>query len=681
MTAPGRQHLHALTQALDHLDTDRLEGWGRTLATVLPAGGRLLVAGNGGSAAEAQHLTSELVGRFRADRAPLSAIALHTDSSSVTAIANDYGPQEVFARQVHAHGRPGDVLLLLSSSGTSPNILAAAEAGRKVGMTVWALTGQGPNPLADASDQSVCVTAAEVATVQECHLVAVHLLCAAVDSRLVPPAPPAQPAAPPASAVLPAPPVPSVAPGPALEPAHARRLVVVGDVVLDRDITGTADRLSPEAPVPVLVGARTAERPGGAGLAAVLAARTAGWKVTLVSGLGQDADGARVRTLLTSAGVEVIDLSTGGSTPVKTRVRAAERTLVRFDTDAGQLPLGPLPSAVRTRLAEAAAVLVCDYGRGTTHHHGLREALTEAANGRPLVWDPHPQGAAPVPGTALAVPNADEAFLLSGGAGSRDLAGDAARAARLLDTWPVKQVAVTRGRDGAVLMADSQGHPLVVPTRPAAGDTCGAGDRLAVTAAVALGSGRLPSQALDHAVDAATRYVEAGGPATQPGPAPTDPPPPDRSDPLELAARVRAAGGKVVGAGGCFDLLHAGHLSVLARARRLGDALIVCINSDDSVRRLKGAGRPVTDERERALLLDSLDCVDGVLVFDESTPERVLAELRPDVWVKGGDYAGRRLPEADLVESWGGEVVTVPYLDGHSTTTRLARLGRQRGTR
>ncbi len=653
MPLPGRAHIQALTAALPLLDTSRLTAWGRLLAEKLPAGGRLLVAGNGGSAAEAQHLTSELVGRYRAERAPLSAIALHADTSSLTAITNDYGPEQVFARQVRAHGRPGDVLLLLSTSGTSPNVLAATHAGRQLGLTVWALTGPGPNPLADASDQAVCVDAPEVATVQECHLVAVHLLCAAVDTCIT--------AAVPAADVA---------------EAGVRRLVVVGDVLLDRDITGTADRLSPEAPAPVLAAARSTERPGGAGLAAVLAARTPGWQVTLVCGVGQDQPGAQLRALLDEAGIEVLDLATSGTTPVKTRVRAADRTLLRFDTDTDPLPLGPLPELVRTRLAAAAAVLVCDYGRGITSHDDVRQALTTAAADRPLVWDPHPKGTTPTPGTALAVPNTDEALHFAGRGGPRDLAGDTARAVQLLTEGPVKQVAVTRGRDGAVLVADADGHPLAVPARPAAGDTCGAGDQLAVTAAMTLAAGRLPSHAIAAAVDSATDYVATGGPA-----APAALHPSDTEGPLELAARVRARGGRVVGAGGCFDLLHAGHLSLLDRARRLGDVLIVCINSDASVRRLKGADRPVVGERERAALLSALDCVDDVLVFTEDTPEKVLAELRPDIWVKGGDYAGRRIAEADLVESWGGEVVTVPFLEGHSTTTRIRHLAQQAGTR
>ncbi|MFJ5733960.1 D-glycero-beta-D-manno-heptose 1-phosphate adenylyltransferase [Streptomyces microflavus] len=654
MTLPGRTHIQALTAALPLLDTDRLQTWGRILAERLPTGGRLLVAGNGGSAAEAQHLTSELVGRYRAERAPMSAIALHADTSSLTAITNDYGPEQVFARQVRAHGRPGDVLLLLSTSGTSPNILAAAQAARGMGLTVWALTGRAPNPLAEAADQAVCVDAAQVATVQECHLVAVHLLCASLDTLLT-------------------------APGPAEDAAQSGvpRIVVVGDVLLDRDIAGTADRLSPEAPVPVLVDARSTERPGGAGLGAVLAARTADWNVTLVCGIGQDQPGAHLRALLDDAGVEVINLATSGTTPVKTRVRAADRTLLRFDTNADPLPLGPLPGRVRARLAEAAAVLVCDYGLGITSHDDLRQALTAAAADRPLVWDPHPKGTAPVPGTALAVPNASEALLLSHGTGSSGLAGDTAHAVQLLAAWPVKQVAVTRGHDGAVLVADPDGHPLAIPARPTAGDACGAGDQLAVTAALTLATGRLPSQAMAAAVEAATSYVEAGGPASLT----TAPPLQGRTDPLELAARVRAGGGKVVGAGGCFDLLHAGHLSLLEQARRLGGVLIVCINSDASVRRLKGEDRPVVGERERAALLAALDCVDGVIVFGEDTPETVLAELRPDIWVKGGDYAGQRVAEAELVESWGGDVVVVPFLEGHSTTSRIHHVAQKEGAR
>jgi D-sedoheptulose 7-phosphate isomerase len=179
-------HLHTCVAALHASSAAlaRVAGWGRHLAEVLPAGGRLLVAGNGGSAAEAQHLTAELVGRFRDDRPAYSALALHAETSSLTAIVNDYGATEAFARQVEAHGRPGDVLLLLSTSGRSPNLLHAADRARSRGLSTWALTGPAPNPLAARCDDVATVEASTTSAVQEVHLVAVHVLCAAFDHRV-----------------------------------------------------------------------------------------------------------------------------------------------------------------------------------------------------------------------------------------------------------------------------------------------------------------------------------------------------------------------------------------------------------------------------------------------------------------------------------------------------------------
>jgi D-sedoheptulose 7-phosphate isomerase len=181
-----RQHFAALRRALGTLESAeaRIDAWGRHLAVVLAAGGRLLACGNGGSAAEAQHLTGELVGRFLRDRRPLSAIPLHSDTSATTAIGNDYGGQEVFARQVVAHGRPGDVLMALSTSGTSRNVLAAVKAAHEVGLTAWALTGPAPNPLAAICDDAIAVEATSTATVQEVHLAVVHALCAVIDDAL-----------------------------------------------------------------------------------------------------------------------------------------------------------------------------------------------------------------------------------------------------------------------------------------------------------------------------------------------------------------------------------------------------------------------------------------------------------------------------------------------------------------
>lgn len=179
----GLTHLHALIDSLPAVESQvpHVETWGRHLASVLSRGGRLLAAGNGGSAAQAQHLTSELVGRYRDERRPFSALALHAETSSFTAIGNDYGADEAFARQVLAHGREGDVLVLLSTSGRSRNLIAAVEAARQSGVLTWALTGPPPNPLADLCFDAICIEAPSTASVQEIHLVIVHMLCASIE--------------------------------------------------------------------------------------------------------------------------------------------------------------------------------------------------------------------------------------------------------------------------------------------------------------------------------------------------------------------------------------------------------------------------------------------------------------------------------------------------------------------
>jgi glycosyltransferase involved in cell wall biosynthesis/phosphoheptose isomerase len=180
------EHLAALIDSLHRLEAEVeiLAGWGERLASRLLDGGRLLAVGNGGSAAQAQHLTAELVGRYQTEREPLSAICLHGDTSSLTAIANDYGIEEAFARQVRAHGNAGDVLIALSTSGRSPNVLAAVRAAHERGLETWALTGAAPNPLADLAHEAVALDCASTATVQELHQVALHLVCGAVDREV-----------------------------------------------------------------------------------------------------------------------------------------------------------------------------------------------------------------------------------------------------------------------------------------------------------------------------------------------------------------------------------------------------------------------------------------------------------------------------------------------------------------
>jgi rfaE bifunctional protein nucleotidyltransferase chain/domain len=240
----------------------------------------------------------------------------------------------------------------------------------------------------------------------------------------------------------------------------------------------------------------------------------------------------------------------------------------------------------------------------------------------------------------------------------------------------VGAVAVTLGSRGA-LLSYGEGAPMVVPAVPVTGgDPCGAGDSFAAAAALALADGAVTGEAVAAAVVAASAFVARGGAANWNGARDREPDEPDvvaDSSVEALLARVRSAGGTVVATGGCFDLLHPGHVATLRAARGLGDCLVVCINSDESVRRLKGPSRPLVTATDRARVLEALEFVDAVVVFEEDTPAEVLDRLRPDVWAKGGDYAGADLPEAAVLRRWGGQAVVLPYLDGHSTTALVQR--------
>ncbi|MEH1030170.1 PfkB family carbohydrate kinase [Micromonospora profundi] len=470
-------------------------------------------------------------------------------------------------------------------------------------------------------------------------------------------------------------------------------VVVVGDTLLDRDVEGVVNRLCPDSPVPVLDETSAVDRPGGAGLAAVFAAAQ-GADVVLVTALADDAGGARLSALLAAAGVRVYPLALRGATPEKIRLRARGRVLLRHDRGGASGEPGQPSDEVLRVIAAASAVLVSDYGRGVARQPALRAAL--AATRAPVVWDPHPRGPAAVPGVHLATPNeAEVRDLVPALPGASRLATASRGAQGLRRRWRAGAVAVTLGGDGA-LLCHAGSTPLVVPTPGSAeGDTCGAGDRFAAAASLALAEGALVSEAVQAAVAEASAYVAGGGVAAAlppvrpagetasraPRSATSLPGGGDRVGVAAVAAllaEVRAAGGTVVATGGCFDLLHAGHVATLQAARQLGDCLIVCVNSDASVSGLKGPDRPVMAEGDRARLLAALGCVDAVLIFDEPTPDAVLSWVRPDVWVKGGDYAtgggdSTALPEAEVLRRWGGNTVVVPYLDGRSTTDMIAR--------
>ncbi|MBT2547149.1 PfkB family carbohydrate kinase [Arthrobacter sp. ISL-65] len=442
------------------------------------------------------------------------------------------------------------------------------------------------------------------------------------------------------------------------------RITVVGDVLLDVDLTGEATRLCPDAPVPVVDVSDVRRRAGGAGLVARMLAHD-GHRVTLVTVLSDDDASLELEGAL--AGVHVVSGPSGARTPVKTRVRAGRQPVVRVDEGCGRPEVPAATAGMLRALERAEAIVVADYGRGVAANREIRDLLAARAGVIPIVWDPHPSGAAPVPGVAVVTPNLSEAAKAAD-SGSGTPAAIAAIGTLLLDRWQSQAVLVTMGEQGGTL-SQRDTSPLAIPAPPTeVTDPCGAGDRLAASLAVHLAEGCSLSDAAERAINEAAAFLGAGGVASLP----------DRhrpvwhhsreEDALGLARRVRANGGTVVATGGCFDLLHAGHARTLAAARDLGDCLIVCLNSDESVRRIKGEQRPIVSQQDRAELLLALESVDAVLVFGEDTPEACLETLRPDVWVKGGDYRASELPEAGLVESWGGRCMTVPFHQARSTS-------------
>jgi rfaE bifunctional protein nucleotidyltransferase chain/domain len=350
-----------------------------------------------------------------------------------------------------------------------------------------------------------------------------------------------------------------------------------------------------------------------------------------------------------------------------------------------QAPL--TPGRIRRQLAGAeqsvilggAAVLVSDYGGGMAREPSVRAVLGEATARIPVVWDVHSHGAQPVSGVRLVTPNAREAAYLARDIGlditGDGLGGDIDRGRALLHAWSAASVVVTRGSEGAVLLDGLHALPIVVPAVVAPhADSCGAGDCFAVAAAGLLAEGALVSEAVIGAVSASSRFVAEGGVTAVTSQAPQDRAPASADTAAEVVARVRAGGGTVVATAGCFDLLHMGHVTMLERARALGDCLIVCLNDDGSVRRLKGKDRPVIPAHDRAAVLSALASVNGVVEFSEDNPDEVLRQIQPDVYVKGGDYGAADVPESGLVASWGGRTVILPYVVGASTTRTIDKI-------
>jgi D-beta-D-heptose 7-phosphate kinase/D-beta-D-heptose 1-phosphate adenosyltransferase len=468
------------------------------------------------------------------------------------------------------------------------------------------------------------------------------------------------------------------------------KLLVVGDAILDVWMSGWASRLCREAPVPVVTLEDRQEMPGGAANAAVNAA-SLGAQVALLSVVGGDQAGARLRRRLGAAGVDADGLvvQPARGTLLKRRVLADGQLLVRVD-EGDETPLrGRAARRLADRLAERFAahdaVLVSDYAAGTVGP-GLVAALArlQAATPRILVVDAKNPAAYRGVGATAVKPNYQEATQLLGldpaDANSRRVDQLEQEGQRILSLLDAQVAAVTLDTEGALLFeAGAPPYRTYAHPVPAAKST-GAGDTFATVLTLALAAGCDVPAAGELASAAATVAVDQAGTTVCSRTALQAAVTGDRRRVTgleELRAKVaqyRQERRRIVFTNGCFDLLHRGHVSYLNQAKTLGDVLIVAVNTDASVRRLKGPDRPVTTLEDRVAVLAALSCIDHLVPFEDDSPAELLRAIKPDLLVKGGDYRPDSVPEGPLVEALGGRVQILPYLHNHSTTALIQRI-------
>ena len=472
-----------------------------------------------------------------------------------------------------------------------------------------------------------------------------------------------------------------------------KNILAAGDAMLDVYSIGEVKRISPEAPVPVFKKLSERHTLGGASNV-IVNLISAGQRASLLSVIGRDANGDRLMDMLLgiSAGSELMYRSERRRTSVKNRFIASNNQQVMRMDEEDSYPLSNVESAALRRaldenLPEFDLVIMSDYMKGVLTHDMTREIIDRAnARGIRVLVDPKDTDAEKYAGAFLLKPNLQELRALTGSA-AYEFDEIAETAANMCRMCRCEYVLVTCGGRGMVLTERGGNYKVFASTPIEVYDVTGAGDTVIAYLGACLASGFSVEDAVSYSNIAAGIQVSKMG-----------------SSPVYLSevddwmgkndgrgfgsrkiierpalARLRETrrGEKIVFTNGCFDILHLGHAEYLHKAAALGDVLVVGLNSDASVRRLKGDSRPVNPQGERALLLAALEFVDHVVVFDEDTPYELIRETRPDVLVKGADYRPEEVVGRDLVESWGGNIVLIPLVEGKSTTAIIEKLARK----
>ena len=474
-----------------------------------------------------------------------------------------------------------------------------------------------------------------------------------------------------------------------LDNLAAPRVLIVGDLILDRYVSGEVNRISPEAPIPVLAAGHREERLGGAGnVAANLRAMEA--EVVMLGAVGEDEDGAVLVQLLSDLGVDAGGCVRAGDRPttVKTRLVSGVQQMLRMDWER-VAPVAPdveqeLLAAFEDKLSGVDAVVVSDYGKGALTDAVLRGVIERArAKGLPVLVDPKGSDFQRYRGATLLTPNKKEAEVALGRK-LEHLDEVPAAAAELQRVADLEHALITLGADG-IFFHERDGRALRVPTEArAVFDVTGAGDTVISQLALALGGGLTLEAAVRLANHAAGLVVARQGAASVTRSelrgvleraAPQEGKVLGEDELDQLVARWKREGKRVAFTNGCFDVLHAGHVRYLRFAASKGDVLLVGVNNDESVQRLKGPNRPVNPIGDRLEVLAALEMVDAVVAFGDDTPAALIERVTPQALIKGEDWADKGVVGREWVERHGGEVHLAPLLEGRSTTAILERGG------
>ncbi|MFH1378623.1 MAG: D-glycero-beta-D-manno-heptose 1-phosphate adenylyltransferase [Planctomycetota bacterium] len=463
----------------------------------------------------------------------------------------------------------------------------------------------------------------------------------------------------------------------------SKRIIVVGDMMLDQYVIGDATRTSPEAPVLILKAENEFQRPGGAANVSLNLAAL-GFEPLTIGLTGRDPAGDALRDRLIDAGLDSRALisSPTRQTTEKTRLIARGQQLIRIDREkilpltlmeSGEL-ISQFDSAFDTG---ASAIVLSDYGKGVLTQDVIRHIISKAkTRGIPVLVDPHGNDYSKYSGATLATPNRTEASLA---VGKPVVSNDDVRwaAKKIIETASFDAMLITLGPDGMLYLEKDGTETLTPSDAIEVFDVTGAGDTVISAFAAALASGLTGSEAVAFSNRAAAVTVSHVGvyAPTLAEIARADNRTLTLSEASKLADTLRATGKKIVFTNGCFDLLHVGHIKILEDAAALGDVLIVGINTDESVRRLKGNDRPLIDEQSRARIIRSLSCVSYVALFDEDTPLELIRAIQPDVLCKGADYQrDEDVVGWDVVQARGGRVVRIKLEEGFSSTNIVKRI-------